>query len=420
MALWRLKRSARAASLLILLPLFSLANLFGGAAQAADSLYEVAKLSVDTTAADAVAARKMGMAEAEMRAVKIVLQRLVPLSAQELLPELSQEDVEGLVNGVSIRKEQNSTTRYIATLDVSVNEQGIKQLLQDQGIPYGEGRAPSISILPLVIAGGSVTGGGGDVWRQAWEDLDLTHSMTPATILQAAPGPWPRDRQGRARRRRAGVGSRCRRITAMGRWSSPWARLRTGSLSPGWPVPTVWAPSISGGATRLAAMPRPPRASAAATAFAIIENRWKVTQSGETPTTEVKSEEGTEPGAGSPPKGEVPRNVVAEVEFSGLKDWQDMRGRLMNVAGIQALEVNSLSARAASITFDYAGSLGRLQKELDQNGFVFDEREGPLCSARARVGPCCDHHTLTSNLLKCGLGGSSASKRANGLREERS
>ncbi len=51
-------------------------------------------------------------------------------------------------------------------------------------------------------------------------------------------------------------------------------------------------------------------------------------------------------------------------------------GRLMNVAGIQALEVNSLSARAASITFDYAGSLGRLQKELDQNGFVFDEREG--------------------------------------------
>ncbi len=187
MALWRLKRSARAASLLILLPLFSFASLFGGAAQAADSLYEVAKLSVDTTAEDAVAARAMGMAEAEMRAVKIVLQRLVPLSAQELLPELSQEDVEAMVNGVSIRKEENSTTRYIATLDVSVNEQGIKQLLQDQGIPYGEERAPPISILPLVIAGGSVTGEGGDVWRQAWEDLDLSHSMTPATILRPRP-----------------------------------------------------------------------------------------------------------------------------------------------------------------------------------------------------------------------------------------
>ena len=118
----------------------------------------------------------------------------------------------------------------------------------------------------------------------------------------------------------------------------------------------------------------------AATAFAIIENRWKVTQSEDTPTTQVKYEEGTEgaPGAGgtSPPKGEVPRNVVAQVEFSGLKDWQDIRGRLMNVVGIQALEVNSLSARVASITFDYAGSLGRLQTELGQNGFVFDERDG--------------------------------------------
>ena len=155
MALWRLKRSARAASLLILLPLFCFAALFGGAARAADSLYDVAKLSVDISAEDAVAARTTGMAEAQMRAVRVLLQRLVPLSAQEQLPELSQEDVEGLVDGVSIRKEENSTTRYLATLDVSVSERAIKQLLQDQGLPFSEERAPSISILPLVIAGGA-------------------------------------------------------------------------------------------------------------------------------------------------------------------------------------------------------------------------------------------------------------------------
>ncbi|HAN64551.1 MAG TPA: hypothetical protein DCQ79_11970 [Rhizobiales bacterium] len=64
------------------------------------------------------------------------------------------------------------------------------------------------------------------------------------------------------------------------------------------------------------------------------------------------------------------------VEFSGLKDWQDIRGRLMNVAGIQALEVNSLSARTASITFDYAGSLDRLQTVLNQSGFRLEDRDG--------------------------------------------
>ena len=82
------------------------------------------------------------------------------------------------------------------------------------------------------------------------------------------------------------------------------------------------------------------------------------------------------PEQGAAPKGEVPRNVVAQVEFSSLKDWQDIRGRLMNVAGIEALEVNTLSARGASVTFDYAGSLGHLQEVLGQNGFEFGDREG--------------------------------------------
>jgi hypothetical protein len=72
--------------------------------------------------------------------------------------------------------------------------------------------------------------------------------------------------------------------------------------------------------------------------------------------------------------GEVSRIVVAAVEFSGLSHWQDIRGRLMNVRGLQALEVNALSARGASVTFDYAGTLGQLQSELSQLGIVFEDR----------------------------------------------
>jgi hypothetical protein len=93
----------------------------------------------------------------------------------------------------------------------------------------------------------------------------------------------------------------------------------------------------------------------------------------------MQSAAGSEPASyeeGGPaaktPQGEPERNVVALVEFSGLKQWQEIRARLMHVPGIQALEINSLSARTASITFDYAGSLGRLQKELGQNGFSFE------------------------------------------------
>ena len=373
MALRRLKCLILAASLL---SLFSFASLTGGVAQAADSLYDVAKISVDTTAKDAVAARETGMADAQMRAVKTVLQRLLPLSAQDQIPELSQEDVEGMVKGVSIRKEENSTTRYIAILDVSVNEQAVKQLLQDRAIPYSEARAPTISILPLVIAGGGVRSEGGEGWRQAWEDLDLSHSLTPATILRPRPG-LDLDTV------KSVLAGDAEALAAMqGDYGYGPLVIAVGEAAKGEFVTRLaGADSVGainfGRSDALGGDLKPAAHEAAATAFAIIENRWKVSQSGEVPATGVKYEEGAgSVGQESAPKGEVPRNVVAQVEFSSLKDWQDIRGRLMKVAGIQALEVNSLSARAASITFDYAGSLGRLQRELDQSGFIFDEREG--------------------------------------------
>jgi hypothetical protein len=359
--------------------LFLLAGL-PGAARGADSLFEVAKISVDVTAADAVAARAIGMQEAGDRAVKTVLQRLVPMNAQELIPELAKEDVEALVNGISIRKEQNSTTRYIATLDVSVNEQGIKQLLQEYGIPYSEMRAPSISILPLMIAKGSLSSEGGDAWRQAWEDLDLAHSMTPATILRARPelsldtvkavlaGDGPALE---AMQADYGYGPL---VIAVGEAAGGKFVTRLAGSDAVGTIDYGQSDKL-GGDTKAAVR------EAVSLAFAVIENRWKMTQSGEQPATEVNYQEGAPAdrpkGQGeAPPKAEVPRMVVAQVEFSGLKDWQEIRGRLMNVAGIQALEVNSLSARAASITFDYAGSLGRLQQTLGENGFLLDERDG--------------------------------------------
>ena len=94
------------------------------AQRAADSLYVVAKVTVDATAKDAVAAKAKGMEEAERDALNVVLKRLLPLSAYAQLPDLSQQDVEELIEGVSIRSEQNSTTRYLASLDVSFNEPG--------------------------------------------------------------------------------------------------------------------------------------------------------------------------------------------------------------------------------------------------------------------------------------------------------
>jgi hypothetical protein len=343
---------------------------------AADSLYAVAKLSVDITAKDAVAAREMGMAKAEQRAVEIVLKRLVPLSVYGSLPELSQDDIEGMIDGVSIRSEQNSSTRYLAVLDVSVSERAVKQFLEEQSVAYSETRPSSISILPLVLEGGSVKSEGAEAWRQAWETLDLSHSVTPAAILKPRPNLD-------AAAVKAVLAGDAQALTSMQEDYGYGPLVIAVGHVDGSKFVTRLAGADSVGAInygrtdKFAGDAKEAARNAAAIAFEILENRWKMTQEGEPPATAVKYEE-EPPGTGDKPKEgvEVPRNVVAEVEFSGLKDWQDMRGRLMNIAGIQALEVNSLSARRASVTFDYAGSLGRLQAELGQNGFVLDEKDG--------------------------------------------
>ena len=374
MAAPRLRRYALAAGGR-LLALFAFIAIPGGAAEAADSLYDVAKISVDITAQDAVAARDMGMAEAEARAVKIVLQRLLPVGVDADLPGLTKEDIQGLVNGVSIRNERNSTTRYIATLDVTVNEQAIKQLLQEYRLPFSEERAPPISILPLMIAGGAVAGEGEEGWRQAFDDLDLSHSITPATILR----PRPDLALDTVKAVLAGDAEALAKM--QDDYGTPLV-IAVGEIAGGAFVTRLTGADGVGAiafeqSDPLGGDPKAGAREAAAVAFGIIENRWKTTLGGGGPPAGANYD----PGAGavpnaSAPKGEVPRNVVAQVEFSGLKEWQEIRGRLTNVAGLQGLEVNSLSARGASITFDYAGPLGRLQQELEQNGFAFGEREG--------------------------------------------
>ena len=154
----------------------------GPTAAAPESLY-VARVAVDVRAQDAVAARAKGMAEAERRATDILMKRIVPLSVQPHLPEFSREEIQDIVVGIAVRKERMSNTRYVASLDVQFREYAVKQLLADHAIPIAEERAASISILPVMVSGEAMSDGRRAGWRAAWERLDLSHSVTPATLV---------------------------------------------------------------------------------------------------------------------------------------------------------------------------------------------------------------------------------------------
>ena len=340
-----------------------------------DTPYTVSKLAVDVTAKNAVAAKAKAMADAQMHGIDTVLRRVVPFSFYAKLPDLQPQQVETLVNGMAIRKEQYSTTRYIATLDVIFNEQGVKELLASLGIPTSEERAPMISILPLVIEGNKVKSVN-EPWRQAWLDLDLSHGLTPANVLQ----PRPELEAGMVRAVLAGDAGA---FAAVQRdYGSAPLIIAVGQKVDGGRFVTRLAGTdgvgrINYGRSDKVAGAAPKAAQEAASfAYAVLENRWKATRAAPDPVAAPANyQEGMPPPEAAPQQGEPGRLVTAVVVFAGLKEWQQIRGRLTQVPGLQRLEVNSLSARTASITIDYAGSLGHLQQVLGQNGFSFENRE---------------------------------------------
>lgn len=339
-----------------------------------DTPYTVSKIAVDVTAKDAVAAKANAMAEAEKRGLNRVLRRVVPFGAYPKLPDLQPEQIEGLVNGISIRKEQYSTTRYIAMLDVIFNEQGVKQLIGSLGLPLSEDRAPMISILPLTIEGNQVKSAANDSWGQAWLDLDLIHGLTPANLLQPRPGL----EVGTVRAVLAGDAGAF--ASVQGDYGSAPLIIAVGQPVDGGQFITRLAGADGAGRinygrsnTLNGTSPKAAAKDAAAFAYAVIEDRWKAKQATSEAVEPARYEQGMPPQAA--PQGEPGRLVTAVVQFGGLKEWQQIRGRLMQVPGIRDLEVNALSARTASITFDYTGSLGRLQKVLADGGFSFENGE---------------------------------------------
>ena len=372
-------RFSRLAPFALSLSLLGLLGVAVPGAAVADSLYDVAKVSVDTTAKNAVAARNNGMALAEMAAMKILIGRLVPLSVQPHLPEFSREEVQELVTGVTVRKEQTSTTRYIALLDVRFNPYSVRGLFADYAIPMSEDRAASISILPVMLAGETVTDGASEGWRKAWEDLDLANSIAPAALLR------PRADLDAGAVKAALSGDPDAYASLRNAYGYGGLVIVAGEMKNG-QFRTQLTGEDAVGAVTLDQTSKNARAAAGA-AFAALEHRWKTMQEGGA----LPSGPGTGPqaeyrdglpstGADQPPAAptEVPRNVVALVEFSGLRDWQEIRSRLTQIAGLNALEVNSMSARAAAVTFDFAGSLNGLQAALGQNGFALEERNGTL------------------------------------------
>lgn len=346
----------------------------------ATNLYNVAQVHVDVTAMDAVVAREKGMAEAEVRALRTLLTRLVPLSMQSTLPAFSHREIEGLVAGVAIQNEKTSATRYVGVLGVRFYPDAVRQFLRHRSIPYVESQASSISILPVMLKGDRVAKDATDAWQAAWERLDLKNGVAPATLVaprdnldtQTVRSLIAGDPDAYASLRSVyGYGGL---VVAVGEAADGLFRLQLVGTDAAGDVNVAVTSSVD------RRDPQTTQNRAAQLGLRTLERRWQ-----QRLDPGFEESVATRYGRGSLYPDEAAASeldalgrVSAVIEFPTLRDWQQIRFGLQRVEDLRGFEVVSRSARAAEVVFDFDGSAAQLQALLAQNGIALYQRDGAL------------------------------------------
>ncbi|MBX9926316.1 MAG: DUF2066 domain-containing protein, partial [Hyphomicrobiaceae bacterium] len=305
---------------------------------ASSAAYTVGNYPVEAQARDAVAAKNLAIASGQDAAFRSLLRRLVPVTAYKRLKKLPAAKPTDFAEGVAVRKERNSPTEYLATLDFSFDQQSVRNYLSRNGIPYVDEQAPPVMLIPAwrETPGGPLQAGKGP-WFDAWSSLDLTHSLAPLRLE----GLKPEITADVIKTVVDGGGVTGRAFTGAYRTDSVLVALAEPDTTGKKLMVTLAGqdavgPFVLKRAYRIQGGDRAYTAELAAViGLGILEGRWKAAKAGAIGGVDVTD------GGGS---------IRLTVEYGSLAEWNDLRGRLLDTDGAYDLEVGTVSARSAEVS----------------------------------------------------------------------
>ena len=151
---------------LITATIFALLSLSPAAAQ---DVFEVKGIEVDEQAADEVQAKFNAIADAQRRALQVVLRRLVQPEDVSRLPQVSGETLSQMVRDYDIADEKLGGGRYLATISVRFLPDQVSAVLRDAQIPFAMARSQPVVVLPVIDTGsGARLWDDPNPWRRAW------------------------------------------------------------------------------------------------------------------------------------------------------------------------------------------------------------------------------------------------------------
>ena len=406
-----------------LLGCWAVAGLLSVAASPAEAqsagVFTVSNYPVGATSSDAVSAKAQAMADGEQGAFRYLMKRLVGVAAYKRLPKLTLNRIEDMIEDVSVRGEQNSTTEYAATLEFRFKDRSVRELLRSYNLPFMDQQAGPLTVIPAYVvapdtakAKARVPGAeaGTRLWRDAWSGLDLVHALTPVRFANAGPSATPEVFARLARGDRTAFGvieaeMRAERfIVALASPDKTGKKLEVRLIGRDWAGPI----SLTTAYRLDRDDPSYTAEQAAIIALGILEGRWKATHgvlggeggdvamNGGAEGGEVLpwlqngsgAEGSADPGAAGSDGGLSPSTIGGEsltftAEFASMQQWQDIRGRLMQLPGLTNLQIGALSARSAGVSLSYPGGLPAFQSAAAGVGLQLSDPGGGTLVLRA-------------------------------------
>ncbi len=332
-----------------------------------DDVYTVGNYPVDAQAANAVAAKEKALADGQQSAFRSLLKRVVPVTDYDRLKRLSALRSSDFFEGVSVRSERNSSTRYIASLDFSFRPESVRAVLQQEGIPFVEEQAREVIVVPVVRnAEGTIdTGAAARAWTGMWQSLDLEHTLTPMD-LQALKPQIHADTLKMLTKGRGGE-----RILA-GEYGKPYVVVAI--AEPDAAANRLHVTLVGIDAVGPLNLRRDYKVFDGDTGYAmelaavvgqgVLEGRWKALKSG----------------AGAAVYGE---QVAIEARYASLGEWSDMRRRLLGLPQLNDLRIEAESAQSAGLKLRFPGGGPALAAALRSQGLTLEGGSGDMWVLRS-------------------------------------
>ncbi len=334
-------------------------------AAGADTVFTVSNYPVEARAKDAVTAKDRAMTDGQQAAFRSLLKRIVPVTAYDRLKRLKGVKAVDLIDGVSVRSESNSSTEYMANLDFTFQPDGVRTILRREGVPYVDKQAPKIILVPAVREGAaSGPASASASWSGSWKGLDLSNTLTPVTLEALKPEIHAdtlkalTDGSGGADRVLAGEYKSDLVVVAIAEIDDAAKRLTvtmSGQDSVGfinWKRAYRMAPGDHAYTMDLAAV----------VGLGVLEGRWKATQ--------AASRGGVDQITG----GGAPVRII--VEFASIREWNEMRGHLLETRDVEDVRIDGVSARSADVSLSYPGGAEQLADAMASKGLALKNEAG--------------------------------------------